>query len=216
MGANWHYVLSAANLSCQVQSVLSLYRSVSTCGPGRGSFASEMRDHVIPLHRHVEVSDEPIVVLKGEEGLINSSPPKKTQHRKKRRKKRATGVTRKQIVLSATQVLCLNFFKQNSCIKYCYKLLFRDTTIRWLYRKLIVSVHLYSGLKQKETIIFGFRLLRYVFYAFTCRSHSAPLLGSCRNRFKNQVWMLLFALLIFPGTLTGAWTLGWRGQKCVL
>lgn len=107
------------------------------------------------------------------------------------------------------------FLKQNSCISYCHKLFFRDTTIRWLYRKLIVSVHLYSGLKQKETIIFGFRLLKYVFYVFTCRSHSAPLLGSCRNRFKN-VWMLLFALLIFPGTLTGAWTLGWRGQKCVL
>lgn len=72
-----------------------------------------MRDHVVPLHRHVEVRDEPIVVLRGEkEG---------GRERKKCRKNRVSGVIRKQLeqVLSATQVLCLNFFKT----KFLHKLL---------------------------------------------------------------------------------------------
>ena len=37
----------------------------------------------------------------------------------------------------------------------------------------------------------------------------------CRNRFKHLL-MLLFVLPNFPGTLTGVWTLGWRGKEWVL
>lgn len=55
LGPDGDHVLSAEHFPGQVQGVLLLYSSAGASGQGRSSFASEMCDHVMALHRHVEV-----------------------------------------------------------------------------------------------------------------------------------------------------------------